>query len=328
MILTGPAISPGFTARFPTYLKIFGGKQKARSLHFIVMALFSIFIIIHVILVVYDRFQLNMANIIFGGGEISLGAAVGFLLLYFAAIAVTNILAIRFSYSNPRAVQNALGAVLEPVRKALMNRLVSKQSCDDVRITPSFRINGRPPETEEYQNLLTENFQSWRLTVGGLVRNPLELSLENIKSMRKSTQITEHTCIQGWTAAAEWGGVSMPDIMEQCQPSPEVRYVVFRSLAYGDLDPYGHGDPTTKFYEVISLEAAKQDQTMLAYEINNRPLTVEHGAPLRLRVEVQYGYKMVKWLEAIEFINDYRTVGQGQGGHREDSKYFDWGTWI
>ncbi len=328
MILTGPAMSPAFGARFPGYVKIFGGRQMARSLHFVVMALLSLYIIVHVTLVMVDRFQENMANIILGGGEMSLGLAVVFLLLYFALIIVTNVLATRFSETRPRGVQNGLGAVLEPVRRALMHGLASKQYCGRERITPSFRINGRPPETQEYKSLLNDNFKNWNLKIFGLVEKPQELSLENLMSMKKSTQITEHVCIQGWTAAAEWGGVPVSEVIKLCKPRPEAKYVAFHSLAYGDKDEFGHGDPTTKFYEIIPLETAQQEQTLLAYEINNRPLTVEHGAPLRLRVEVQYGYKMVKWLESIEFIENFHQVGAGQGGHREDSKYFDWGAWI
>jgi methionine sulfoxide reductase catalytic subunit len=239
MIVTGPAMSPAFGARFPNYLKIFGGRQKARSLHFIVMALFSLYIIVHVTLVIVDRIQINMANIILGGDEVSLGVAVGFLFIYFAVIAVTNVLATKFSQCRPRGVQRALGSVLEPVRIALMHGLASKQYCGEAKITPSFRINGRPPETEEYQNLLKDNFKDWKLKIYGLVDKPQELSLEKLKTMRKSIQITRHVCIQGWTAAAEWGGVTMPDLINLCQPRPEARYVVFRSLAYGDLDQYG-----------------------------------------------------------------------------------------
>ncbi len=328
MIATGAAKSPAFAARFPKYTSFFGGRQRARSLHFIVMILFVLFIAVHVTLVVIDRFQSNMANIILGGGEISIGLALAFFLLYLAIIIVTNIVATGYSLRRPRTVQRALGAVVEPARKSLMHGLASRQSWAEEKITPFFRINGRPPETEEYRSLARDNFASWRLRVRGLVGQPLDMSLPDIKSMKKSVQITEHTCIQGWTAIAEWTGIRMSDLIEICKPARTVKYVVFRSLAYGDLDPYGHGDATTRFYETIPFEMARHEQTILAYEMNKLPLTVPHGAPLRLRVEVQYGYKMVKWLDSIEFVDDFVKIGAGQGGHREDSKYFGWGAWI
>jgi sulfoxide reductase catalytic subunit YedY len=92
-----------------------------------------------------------------------------------------------------------------------------------------------------------------------------------------------------------------------------VRYVVFRSYQYTDGD---------EFYEVLDLEIVKHPQTILAYEMNGEPLDIGHGAPLRLRVESQLGYKMVKWLKSIEFVDDYKKIGMGQGGHREDHMYY------
>jgi len=131
--------------------------------------------------------------------------------------------------------------------------------------------------------------------------------------MRKQEQVTEHHCIQGWTAIGEWGGVPMRYIIEKCKPLQPARYVVFRSHQYTDGD---------EFYEVIDLEIVKHPQTILAYEMNGEPLDIGHGAPLRLRVETQLGYKMVKWLKSIEFVNDYKDIGMGQGGHREDHMYY------
>ncbi len=328
LIATGAAQSPALAARFPWYTRLFGGRQRARSLHFVFMAFFVLFLIVHVTMVMVDHFQENMANMITGGGSMSLTVAVLFALMYVVIIVGINVLATVVSLKRPRSVQRTVGAVIEPVRRALMQGLDSRQRCGESRITPFFRINGRPPESPEYGRMVETGFSSWRLAVGGLVKKPLELSLDDVKAMARSVQVTEHTCIQGWTGVAEWAGVRLSEIMQLCQADPRARYVVFRSLAYGDLDEYGHGDPKTKFYEVIPVQVARQDQTMLAYEMNNEPLTVPHGAPLRLRVEVQYGYKMVKWLEAIEFVRDYRTVGRGWGGHREDSKNFDWGAWI
>src|SRR5207247_4008895 len=141
--------------------------------------------------------------------------------------------------------------------------------------------------------LLANNFATWKLKVYGAVEHPLDLSLADIRAMRKQTQITEHYCIQGWTAIGEWTGVPMRYIIELCRPLLlHARYVVFRSYQYTDGD---------EFYEVLDLEIVKHPHTNLAFEMNGEPLDIGHGAPLRLRVETQLGYKMVKWIRSIEF---------------------------
>jgi DMSO/TMAO reductase YedYZ molybdopterin-dependent catalytic subunit len=137
--------------------------------------------------------------------------------------------------------------------------------------------------------------------------------------MRKQSQITEHFCIQGWTAIGEWSGVPMGYIIAQCKPLPQANYVVFYSYQYTDGD---------QFYEVIDLNLANHPQTILAYEMNGELLATPHGAPLRLRVETQLGYKMVKWIKSIEFVADYKNIGMGQGGHREDHMYYSRGAGI
>jgi methionine sulfoxide reductase catalytic subunit len=111
----------------------------------------------------------------------------------------------------------------------------------------------------------------------------------------------------------------MTDIIELCKPTPNARYVVFHSYQITDGN---------EFYEVIDLELAKHIQTILAYEMNNEALTIPHGAPLRLRVETQLGYKMVKWIRSIGFVSDYKNIGMGQGGHREDHMYYSRGAGI
>jgi sulfoxide reductase catalytic subunit YedY len=187
-------------------------------------------------------------------------------------------------------------------------------------VTPLFRVNGYPPETQEYNGLVENDFIDWKLKVYGLVENTLELSLSDLQtSFLKQTQITEHSCIQGWTAIAGWSGVSVREIITKCKPFAQARYLVFHSYQY---------TKGTEFYEVIDMDLAKHSQTVLAYEMNDEPLPIPHGAPLRLRVETQLGYKHVKWLKSIEFVSDYKTIGLGQGGHREDHMYYRIGAGI
>jgi methionine sulfoxide reductase catalytic subunit len=314
MIATGAAMSPAIDARFPWYPKIFGGRQAARSLHFLGMVAFVLSIIVHISMVLLERFPQNMGNIVLGSGEgVSLFAAIGLFAFYVAVVAIIHVWVTSISLRNARLMQNALDKVIVLAKWLLLRKLVSKQYFQKSKMSPFFRVNRYPPDTEEYKELLEKNFASWTLRVYGLVENPLELSLADLQKMPKETQITEHYCIQGWTAIGGWAGVPLSHIMMLCRPLSNARYVVFRSYQYSE----GY-----EFYEVLDLEIAKHPQTILAYEMNDQPLDIGHGAPLRLRVETQLGYKMVKWLKSIEFVNDYKHIGLGQGGHREDHMYY------
>jgi sulfoxide reductase catalytic subunit YedY len=312
MIATGAAMSPAISARFPRYPKIFRGRQVARSLHFLGMIGFILFIIIHLTMVMAERFSENMGNIVLGHAT-TFGVAAGLFALFVIAVVIANVWATGISLRRPRQIQNTLDTVLVPAKRILFRKTKSKQNLAKSDISAFFRINGYPPESEKYKGLLENKFRDWKLKVFGLVESSLELSLSDLYLMRKQDQVTEHYCIQGWTAIAEWAGVSMQYIISLCKPHKDVRYVVFRSYQYTDQD---------QFYEVLDLEIARHPQTILAYEMNGEPLSVGHGAPLRLRVETQLGYKMVKWIESIEFVSDYKNIGKGQGGHREDHMYY------
>ena len=318
MIATGAAMSPSIGAQFPWYPKIFRGRQVARSLHFLGMVAFVLFIIIHVSMVMITNFPQNMGNI-FLGKATSLGIAIGIFALFVIVVVVIQIWATGISLKRPRLVQNKLGSIIEPVRHLLFRKVVSKQQFSKSDVTPFFRANGYPPDTKEYKDLLENNFVNWRLKLHGLVEKPMELSIEDLHAIKKEIQITEHSCIQGWTAIGEWGGVPMNYIISLCKPLANARYIVFYSYQYTEGD---------QFYETISIELAKHPQTILAYEMNGEPLSVPYGSPLRLRVETQFGFKMVKWIQSIEFVSDYKNIGKGQGGHREDHMYYGRGAGI
>jgi methionine sulfoxide reductase catalytic subunit len=318
MIATGAAMSPAIGARFQWYPKIFRGRQVARSLHFLGMVAFVLFIIIHVSMVILSDFSKNMGNI-FLGKATSLGIAIGIFAFFVIVVVAVNVWATGISLRNPRLVQNKLGAIIEPIRHALFRKVISMQKFSKSDITPFFRANGYPPDTKEYKDLLENNFVNWRLNIHGLVEKPLELSLVDLHALKKEIQITEHSCIQGWTAIGEWAGVPMSYIISRCKPHSKARYVVFYSYQYTDKE---------QFYEAIQIELAKHPQTILAYEMNGEPLSVPYGSPLRLRVETQLGFKMVKWIQSIEFVSDYKNIGRGQGGHREDHMYYDIGAGI
>lgn len=314
MIATGAAMSTSIDARFPAYPKIFGGRQAARSLHFLGMAAFVLFIIVHVSIVLIERFPENMGNIVFGNGQnTNFLTAVGLFAFYVASVVIVHAWATAVSRKHPRWVQNTLDRIIVPAKKLIFEKAVSEQKFEAKEISPFFRVNGYPPDTKAYEELRKNNFAGWKLEVHGMVENPLELSLEDLRKMPRQSQTTEHHCIQGWTAIGGWDGVPMNHIIESCRPLQGVRYVVFHSYQYTD----GY-----EFYETLDLEIAKHPQTILAYEMNGEPLNIGHGAPLRLRVETQLGYKMVKWLKSIEFVRDYNHIGLGQGGWREDHMYY------
>ncbi len=139
--------------------------------------------------------------------------------------------------------------------------------------------------------------------------------------MPRQAQITKHDCIQGWSNVGEWAGVPLRHLLDRCQPLPAARYVVFHALddkALSEPELGGHG----RFYETVDLALARDPQALLAYEMNGAPLTVPHGAPVRLRLETQLGFKMVKYLRAVEFVAEFRTIGEGQGGWREDVQHY------
>ena len=319
MIATGAAMSPAIGAQFPWYPKIFRGRQVARSLHFLGMVGFVLFIVIHISMVMITNFPENMGNI-FLGRATSLGIAIGIFALFILVVVAIQVWATGVSLKYPRFVQNKLGSVIEPVRHILFRRAVpSKQQFSKSNLTPFFRANGYPPDTKEYANLLENNFVNWRLNVHGLVEKPLELSLADLHAMKKEAQITEHSCIQGWTAIGEWAGVPLKYINSICKPLPRARYIVFYSYQYSEGE---------QFYETIHMELANHRHTILAYEMNGEPLSVPYGSPLRLRVETQLGFKMVKWIKSIEFVSDYKNIGKGQGGHQEDHVSYGRGAGI
>src|SRR5581483_167382 len=190
-------------------------------------------------------------------------------------------------------------------------------------LSPEHRVNGKPPDTLAYITMAVHNFVDWKVPVGGLVEIPMILDLAGLRALSdKQTQRTMHNCIQGWTSIGQWSGLPLRDLVDAVKPLPQARYICFLTMQdAGRDDPSAAGKG--QFYEVLDLGLAKDPQTLLAYEMNGKPLPIKHGAPLRLRVETQVGFKMAKWIDHIEFISDYSRIGEGMGGWREDNIYYD-----
>jgi methionine sulfoxide reductase catalytic subunit len=317
MILTALAMSPAFTNHFPRYVLLFGGRrQAARSLHFIGMLLFAVFIIIHVLMVCLVYFSRNVRLITLGNTNVPLGAALAVFCSALLFLLVFNVFITYLTLNHRVRMRKILVSILNPTIHAIFGRLVPRKNYKKSEISPFFRVNGYPPETEEFYRLRDNDYKDWRLKVDGLVEHKVEFSLEDLKAMPKKEQITKHVCIQGWTAIGEWGGVHMKEIIARCKPDKRAKYVVFHAY---DVD--ANGKP---FYEALRLSDMRDPQSILAYEMNWKPLNLEHGAPLRLRCERKLGYKMVKYIKSIEFVEDFKHIGDGRGGYREDNVMFDW----
>jgi DMSO/TMAO reductase YedYZ molybdopterin-dependent catalytic subunit len=183
-------------------------------------------------------------------------------------------------------------------------------------MSPVFRENGnRNPGTAEYNALAANGFADWSLTVDGMVAHPLRISLAQMIAAPRRTQITRHDCVEGWSAIGEWSGVPLGLILKRAGMSSNAKFVVFHCA-----DSTG-GVP---FYESIDLIDAFHPQTILATHMNGAPLTVGHGAPLRLRVERQLGYKQAKYVMRVEAVASLTGIHGGKGGYWEDHKGYQW----
>jgi DMSO/TMAO reductase YedYZ molybdopterin-dependent catalytic subunit/thiosulfate reductase cytochrome b subunit len=322
MIATGAAQSPAIEARFPWYVRLWGGRQWARSLHFLGLVAFLLFIVIHLSMVFFWGWGRLTAAMIFGSVR-NTGWATALSLTIVGAVIAVHVAATVWSLRRPASVARVLGAVVTRARLVLLRPLNSRQNYPSRKLSEEHRVNGKPPTATAYKVMAVHNFVDWRLLVGGLVERPMTLDLDGLRALADcQTQRVLHNCVQGWTSIGEWSGLPLAQLVDLVRPLPQARYICFLTMQDNSTDePSSHGGG--QFYEVIDLELAYKPQTLLAYEMNGRPLPIKHGAPLRLRVETQVGFKMAKWINQIEFVDEYRGIGKGRGGWREDNVYYD-----
>ena len=184
------------------------------------------------------------------------------------------------------------------------------------QMSPVFRTNGvSMPSSPDYAAQLASNFADWRLVVDGQVNAPLSLSLAQIRSLPRRTQITRHDCVEGWSAIGQWTGLPLGMLLKQAGLKSSARYIVFHCADTSRGVPY---------YESIDLIDAFHPQTILAWAMNGHTLGVGHGAPLRLRVERQLGYKQAKYVMRIEAVDSLAGMGGGKGGYWEDTIGYQW----
>lgn len=201
------------------------------------------------------------------------------------------------------------------VQNAVTPRKAMAQEFGEHDMSPTFRSNGTSnPSDAAYQVLAQGSFSGWRLQVDGLVEQPIQLSLEQLRAMPHRVQITRHDCVEGWSAIAKWKGVPLRDVLTLARPTSAAHYAVFHCADAMD-------DIGTKYYESIDMDDALHPQTILAYELNDAALPIENGAPLRVRVERQLGYKMAKYIMRVQLVNSFAGIGGGGGGYWEDQGY-------
>jgi DMSO/TMAO reductase YedYZ molybdopterin-dependent catalytic subunit len=190
-------------------------------------------------------------------------------------------------------------------------------------ISPVFKANGTlNPNTNAYNAHVASSFQDWRLTIKGMIQTPMSLSMADIHRLPAKSQITKHDCVEGWTAIGMWTGVPLRLLLTAARVSPKARYVVFRCADNLTGEPAKGGEQSPgQYYESIAIDDAFHPQTLIAYALNGHPLDVQHGAPLRLRVERQLGYKHAKYIESIELTDSFAGIAGGKGGYWEDRGY-------
>jgi len=312
--ITGLLQAPAIAARFGFGRGIFN-RQVARTAHFAILVWMVFFIIVHTVMVFTTGLVGNLNHIVLGTDTKSYWP----LLIYIVAMVVITgiwLTASPITLRYPGVVQ-VVGRYTVGWLKDLMERLHPNATYSEKDISRYLWPNGTLPASDHYRRLQVDNWKDYSLRIEGLVENSTRLSYDELRTLPKHEKITQHYCIQGWSGVAKWGGVLMSDILDIVRPSQSARWVVFYSFAEG-----AGGTPEGRYYDCHKIEHMREPTCLLAYEMNGQPLNETHGAPLRLRNEREIGFKQVKWIEAIEFVESFAHLGFGQGGYNEDHEFY------
>lgn len=217
----------------------------------------------------------------------------------------------------PKILESAQ-PVNEAAAKFVARKSLAQEFAESDR-SPTFRSNGTAePDSDQYNAWVATKFADYRLQVGGLVEAPRSFTLPELRALPARTQITRHDCVEGWSAIAKWQGAKLGALLDLVKPKPDARYVMFYCA-----DPMA-ADGTDLYYESVDLDDAYHPQTILAYDLNDAALPVPNGAPVRLRVERQLGYKHAKFITSIELVGSFAHIAGGKGGYWEDQGYQWW----
>jgi DMSO/TMAO reductase YedYZ molybdopterin-dependent catalytic subunit/thiosulfate reductase cytochrome b subunit len=314
IIWTGLAMSPAVTSVFPFLVTAFGGQQTARTAHFFVAGALVLFLLVHVAMVCHTGFKRRMRAMIAGRGaaigdavvspglsrreliRTGLGAVAGV-----GALGVAARVADRCGLipANRRGIYG-LSETVTYAGLRLVTKLPSRaREFEPSQISTVIPVNGPAPKTEPYQSLRAGGFVDWRLRIDGMVARPSSLSLAELKGFPSRSQITHQACEEGWSFIAEWTGVSLSHVLEQVGIHPDARYVFFFTF--------------DGWWDSIDMDDAFHPQTLLAYGMNGPELPLDHGAPLRLKVARQLGYKNLKYLSHMTVTDNAKGIGDGLG---------------
>lgn len=215
-----------------------------------------------------------------------------------------------------KSLFNAAEGWHRAAHRALANRQALAPEYAQHERSPTFRGNGSVTvESPFYREQLAHGFPDWKLDVRGLVDQPLTLTMADLRALPQRTQITRHDCVEGWSAIGEWSGPQLSVLLETARVRASANFIVFRcaDTLYG-----------RDYYESIDMVDAWHPQTIIAHALNGAPLPEKNGAPLRMRIERQLGYKHAKYLTAIEAVASLDQIGAGRGGFWEDISGYQW----
>ena len=322
MFLTGLAMSPGVTSVLPFLVSALGGQQTARTLHFFLACFLVLFLLVHVAMVCQKGFRRRMRAMILGRLskpthatvkaslsrreliQTGVGALAGV-----GAFGVAFRLADRCGLvpANRRGIFG-LSETLTYAAQRLLTKLPSMaREFDRSQISKVIPVNGREPKTEPYQRLRAGGFADWRLRIDGMVARPGSYSLAELKGFPARSHITHQACEEGWSFIAEWTGVPLSHVLERVGIHPAARYVFFFTF--------------DEWWDSIDMDDALHPQTLLAYGMNGPELPTDHGAPLRLKVARQLGYKNLKYLTRITVTDSAKGIGDGLGSGGPSAGY-------
>lgn len=223
--------------------------------------------------------------------------------LVWGGLSVSSVLMLACDSEGPRAAQPVLRAAErwnERVERGLFRHRSMDHAPRNAPIAgnayPEYYISDRVPVWDAAQR------GPWVLDVGGLVRTPLRLTLDDLTRLPSITQRVDHFCVEGWNAIAVWTGVRVSELARRAQIAPEARYVDFASFDDG-------------YHESWDLESAMHPQTLVAYGMDGHYLGPGHGAPARVHSPVKLGYKCTKYLTRITFM------AERNGGYWSDRGY-------
>ncbi|MBC7985987.1 MAG: molybdopterin-dependent oxidoreductase [Sphingomonadaceae bacterium] len=223
------------------------------------------------------------------------------------------------SWSRSGRVQALLGSAEDltmGTQRLITGEATLGREFGPAEMSPVFRMNGnRTADTPEYRRMLANGFADFRLVVDGLVRRPLAIPLDRLRELPSRSQITRHDCVEGWSAIGQWRGTSLALLLDAAGVLDQARYIVFHCA-----DSFG----STPYYESVDMVDARHPQTILAWEMNGRPLPEGHGAPLRARIERQLGYKHAKFVMRVEAVASLDRIYGGRGGYWEDVGVYAW----